>query len=119
MKTATVARQCRDILWVIGSTLLTFYFFRFRDLFVFVFPCLSLSCQWVGANLEPDQVARFDRPALDVPRGVRTVGGVESLSLPTGVRVVDAAVHAAAVERHRERHAHRHPLLLVRQEGEQ
>lgn len=57
------------------------------------------------ADLESDQVARFDRTALDVPRGVRAVGGVDATSLPPAVRIVDPAVQPPAVEPLRIRHA--------------
>src|SRR3989441_9712730 len=67
---------------------------------------ISSLCEWVGAKLEMHSLARLAFAAFVVPGGVGAVVRPEPFAFPTGLRIVDPAVHPAVVEPDGIWHAH-------------
>src|SRR5215470_11062522 len=73
--------------------------------------------EWVGAELELDDLARRPLAAFDMEGCSGGVGRPQPLAFPAGVRVVDPSVHPLGVEAHRIGDTQDHELAV--DEGEQ
>src|SRR5262249_38165983 len=73
--------------------------------------------EWVGAELELDDLARRPLAAFDMEGCSGGVGRPQPLAFPAGIRVVDAPVHPLGIEAHRIRDTQGHELAI--DEGEQ
>ena len=68
--------------------------------------------QRIRAQLDLDDRAPRSQPAFDVPDGIRPVVGIDASPLPTGIRIVDAAIHAARKEPDGIRHTQDEPASV-------
>src|ERR1700690_837864 len=59
-----------------------------------------LLCERVRAQLEMHELAWHAFAALDMPRGAGIVVRPDSPALPTGIGIIDAAIHIARVKSH-------------------
>ena len=71
-----------------------------------------LVCEGIGANLEVDNFRECPFSGLAVKWRARAPGGPDSLALPTGIRVVEAAVHSLREEAQRVRYPKDHEFPL-------
>src|SRR5438067_12316450 len=76
----------------------------------------SLFCQWIRTQLEVHHFARGPFACLHVKRRSRAHGGPESLTFPSSLRIIDAAVHPLRIEARRIRHAQHDPLAILQHE---
>src|SRR5687768_12354209 len=79
----------------------------------------QLPLKRIVADLELHHLALGPLAAFDVPHEVGAVVRPQGATLPPGLRIVDARVHAARVEAERIRHAQRDPLTRLRIEHQQ
>src|SRR5665213_121802 len=71
---------------------------------------IELIRERIGTQLEFHGFAGCALAAFDVPRGARGVCGPETLALPSGVRIVDTAIHALGKKAHGVGNAHHEEL---------